>query len=566
VSLILVLDDRATERDLLSTVLTYAGHTVVQASTGEEALDLARASRPELIMADLVMPGMNGYEFVRELRADPALQNARVVFCTATYDQDEVRKVAESCGVSHTLVKPCEPEDIIRVVSDVLRSDQRSAAHVVTDEFDREQLKVLHTKLIQKVDELELAKRLVEEKAEQLAVSLKYKSEFFSNMSHELRTPLNSLLILAGELKANPDENLTDTQVQYASVIEASGSDLLRLLNDLLDLAKVESGTVVPEIGELPLFDLQYALECEFGPLADQKGMSFSVELASGSGWSPSNPELALADQVIAFSISDTGIGIEAESQQDIFEAFAQGDGTTARRYGGTGLGLSISRQLVKLLGGEMALSSTLGEGSTFTVYLPSAPDGDPRMAIPFSSDAPDLQPRSIPAGAVLALQPTRLAVKAPATRPPTPPMLPAAAGLAGKKVLVVDDDFRNIFAITALLERAEIEVISAESGREGVAILGRTPDIDFVLVDIMMPTMNGYDTMRAMRKLSGGARVPIIALTAKTGNGERERCIEAGASAYIPKPLEADLLLLFLKGKWLDAGVTEGAISEVLM
>jgi CheY-like chemotaxis protein len=283
-------------------------------------------------------------------------------------------------------------------------------------------------------------------------------------------------------------------------------------------------------------------------------------------GWSPSNPELALADQVIAFSISDTGIGIEAESQQDIFEAFAQGDGTTARRYGGTGLGLSISRQLVKLLGGEMALSSTLGEGSTFTVYLPSAPDGDPRMAIPFSSDAPDLQPRSIPAGAVLALQPTRLAVKAPATRPPTPPMLPAAAGLAGKKVLVVDDDFRNIFAITALLERAEIEVISAESGREGVAILGRTPDIDFVLVDIMMPTMNGYDTMRAMRKLSGGARVPIIALTAKTGNGERERCIEAGASAYIPKPLEADLLLLFLKGKWLDAGVTEGAISEVLM
>jgi CheY-like chemotaxis protein len=144
--------------------------------------------------------------------------------------------------------------------------------------------------------------------------------------------------------------------------------------------------------------------------------------------------------------------------------------------------------------------------------------------------------------------------------------MLPAAAGLAGKKVLVVDDDFRNIFAITALLERAEIEVISAESGREGIAILGRTADIDFVLVDTMMPIVNGYDTMRAMRKLSGRARVPIVALTAKTGNGERERCIEAGASAYIPKPLEANLLLLFLKGQWLDAGVTEGAISEVLV
>ena len=443
-SLILVLDDRATERDLLSTVLTYAGHNVVQASSGEEALDLARANRPELIMADLMMPGMNGYEFVRELRADPALQNAKVVFCTATYDQDEVREVAESCGVSHTLVKPCEPEEIIRVVRDVLGADQRSAAHMVTGQFDREQLRVLNTKLIQKVDELELAKRLVEEKAEQLAVSWKYKSEFFSNVSHELRTPLNSLLILAGELKANPEQNLTDTQVQYASVIEDSGSDLLRLLNELLDLAKVESGTVVLEIGELPLVDLQHALEREFGPLADQKGMSFSVELAADipgiiatdsgrlrqvlknlianafkftvqgevkvrmsrpdSGWSPASNELALAGEIIAFSICDTGIGIAAESQQHIFEAFAQGDGTTARRYGGTGLGLSISRQLVQRLGGEMALNSTLGQGSTFTVYLPPARDGDPHVALPSAPDAPNLQPRSIPA--LLTLQP----------------------------------------------------------------------------------------------------------------------------------------------------------------
>ena len=250
----------------------------------------------------------------------------------------------------------------------------------------------------------------------QLAVSSRYKSEFFSNMSHELRTPLNSLLILARQLKDNPKHNLTEEQVEYASVIHSSGTDLLRLLNDILDLAKVESGTVTLEIGELPLDELQDALERDFGPVADQKGVAFSVELAPGlpptiatdpgrlrqvlnnllsnafkftaqgevsvrmsradNGWRPENNKLGRAGGVIAFSIADTGIGITAETQRRIFEAFAQADGTTARQYGGTGLGLSISRELVRLLGGEIALTSTPDQGSTFTVYLPLAPDG----------------------------------------------------------------------------------------------------------------------------------------------------------------------------------------------
>jgi signal transduction histidine kinase/HAMP domain-containing protein len=265
-----------------------------------------------------------------------------------------------------------------------------------------------------KNQEVELAKRLVEEKAEQLAVSSAFKSEFFSNMSHELRTPLNSLLILAGELKANPDQNLTEAQVQYATIIESSGTDLLRLLNDVLDLAKVESGTVALEVGDLTLVDLQDALEREFRHVADQQGVSFSVELAPDTpavivtdpgrlrqvlknllanafkfterggvivrvgrpepGWRAANGNLGGRDAVIAFSITDTGIGIAADLQQRIFEAFAQADGTTARQYGGTGLGLSISRELAQLLGGEIALKSTLGQGSTFTVHLPLSP------------------------------------------------------------------------------------------------------------------------------------------------------------------------------------------------
>jgi signal transduction histidine kinase/HAMP domain-containing protein/ActR/RegA family two-component response regulator len=404
-----------------------------------------------------------------------------------------------------------------------------------------------------KNEEVERAKRLVEEKAEQLAVSSAFKSEFFSNMSHELRTPLNSLLILAGELKANPDNNLTAVQVEYASTIHSSGVDLLKLLNDVLDLAKVESGTVTVESSEMNLVELRDVLEREFRPVADQKGMSFSVELDADTeptivtdsgrlrqvlknlltnafkftdrgevklwmgqataGWHAENQALRDATSVIAFSISDTGIGVAEELQSRIFEAFTQADGTTGRQYGGTGLGLSISRELVQLLGGEITVTSTLGEGSTFTVYLPSVLNTDVGTTL----------------AATYASAPT-----APPKRHHSTP-----DALAGSKVLVVDDDFRNIYSITVLLERGNLEVLSADSGAEAIAVLESAPDIGLVLVDIMMPVMDGYDTIRAMRQLPRTIPLAIIALTAKVGLGERERCADAGASAYISKPVE---------------------------
>ena len=465
-----------------------------------------------------------------------------------------------------------------------------------------------------KNQEVELAKRLVEEKAEQLAVSSQYKSEFFSNMSHELRTPLNSLLILAGELEDNPGQNLTPAQVEYASVIRSSGNDLLRLLNDMLDLAKVESGTVTLQISDLPLIELQDVLERDFVHIADQQGLSFSVELAPGlppgiatdpgrlrqvlknllanafkftdsgevrvrvsraeDGWSPGNKTLARAGAVIAFRIADTGIGIAPDMQRRIFEAFAQADGTAARQYGGTGLGLSISLELVRLLGGEIALSSTPEHGSTFTVYLSAAFDGDlaavasaPEFLAPvFNGDAaavaaaievPGLAP-SRPSGFVSSAV-NGDASAAPPTpepvvlKPLAPPEHPAGAHLAGMKALVVDDDFRNVFALTALLERVHLDVVSAESGEEAIEVLKRTPDVDIVLVDIMMPGIDGYATMRAMRKLPRGGALPLVAFTAKVEEGERQRCIDAGASAYVRKPVDTAALLLVL-GEWLPA------------
>jgi signal transduction histidine kinase/CheY-like chemotaxis protein/HAMP domain-containing protein len=418
-----------------------------------------------------------------------------------------------------------------------------------------------------KNQEVQSAKALVEEKAEQLAVSSAFKSEFFANMSHELRTPLNSLLILAGELKENATQNLTEAQVQYASIIQSSGTDLLRLLNDVLDLAKVESGTVTLEIGELPLVELQQALEWEFRHVAEQQGVSFAVEMEPGtppimatdpgrlrqvlknllanafkftergtvtlrmgqpdSAWQPVDGRLTDAGPLVAFSVSDTGIGIAPELQQLIFEAFAQADGSSARLYGGTGLGLSISRELVGLLGGEMRLESTLGSGSTFTVYLPVTPGGDhsPIAATQSSAARAIAAPPFVAAGALDGSEPL------------TSEQL--NGHLAGKKVLVVDDDIRNIFAVTVLLERGDIEVVSAESGEDAIAILERMTDIDLVLMDIMMPIMDGYATIRMIRQLPFGTDLAIVALTAKTGAAERERCLDAGATGYISKPVE---------------------------
>ncbi len=412
-----------------------------------------------------------------------------------------------------------------------------------------------------KFQEVEEAKRLVEEKARELSVSSRYKSEFIANMSHELRTPLNSLLVLAEQLEDNPDGNLTERQVQYAQVIRSSGADLLKLLNDILDLAKVESNTVHLELSTLVLADVRDAMLQSFQPLAGEQGLAFVVELdtrlpetmvtdphrlrqvlnnlLTNAFKFTERGEVALrmkpgAGGTIAFSVSDTGIGIKEELHKVIFEAFAQADGSTARKYGGTGLGLSISRNLVDLLGGEIALESELGRGSTLTVRLPLQPEG----GVPLES------------------------TNGHAALAPAPfPIEPAPEGgqeiydgvAAGSTVLIVDDDFRNIFALTALLERGGVGVLAAESGPAALAILEQRPDVDLVLMDIMMPSMSGYEAIEAIRAQPALADLPIIAVTVKAEQGERERCLAVGASDYIPKPVDAAALHATLS-RWFPA------------
>jgi CheY-like chemotaxis protein/signal transduction histidine kinase len=720
--------------------------------------------------------------------------------------------------------------------------------------------------------EIEHARQSLEEKAEQLAMTSKYKSEFLANMSHELRTPLNSLLILAQLLGDNSEGNLTTKQVEYARTIHASGGDLLTLINDILDLAKIESGTMSVEIGQTLFTDLRNHMERIFRQVAQNKRLDFTIQLdqqlphviytdakrlqqvlknllanafkftaqgevslhvsIASAGWSQEQKRLNQAETVIAFAVRDTGVGIPLAKQRVIFEAFQQADGTTSRKYGGTGLGLSISREIAQLLGGEIKLESETGQGSTFTLYLPEsyAPADDrsdpfddrypigrtglrmqpgsivrplswqptrhtsnepstvmreePMMAsllaesaiaddretlqpgdhvlliieddLPFArilldmarqqgfkglvavrSDVglamahefkptaimldvqlpvmtgwavldqlkhnPDTrhipvhvmsveegQKRSLQLGAIAFIQKPASSealskalndIKGFIERPikhlliveddetqrhsivelignsdvrstavgtgaealetlktghfdclvldlglpdvtgfelierikqepnlqrlpiiiytgkeltaheatelqrlsdtiivkdvrsperlleetalflhrvqenlPVPQRLmleqlqQTDPALVGKKVLIIDDDVRNIFALTSMLERYQMQVTYAENGRDGITTLQTNPDLNLVLMDIMMPEMDGYETMRAIRQLEPFRNLPMIALTAKAMKGDREKCIEAGASDYITKPVDMEQLLSLLR------------------
>ena len=421
--------------------------------------------------------------------------------------------------------------------------------------------------------EIELARIGIEEKADQLAVSSRYKSEFLANMSHELRTPLNSLLILSDLLANNDDGNLTDKQVEFAQTIHSAGSDLLALINDILDLSKVEAGRMDMHPAPVVLSRIEEDFKRSFTPVAEQRGLTFAVELADGVpeavvtdeqrlqqvlknllsnafkfterggvtlSVAPADADEAFdaealrqAEHVVAFSVRDTGIGISDDKLGPIFEAFQQADGTTSRRYGGTGLGLSISREIARLLGGELRAASVVGEGSKFTLFLPA-----------------ELDPLSLPTA------PAPADTNGDSVIPPTPvddPVAAREASFEGKKILIVDDDVRNVFALTSVLEPRGATVLFAENGRRGIETLERTPDVDLVLMDMMMPEMDGNETTRAVRAMPAFKELPIVALTAKAMKDDRHRSFAAGASDYITKPVDVDRLLSVIRS-WLDA------------
>lgn len=432
------------------------------------------------------------------------------------------------------------------------------------------QLEEQYKKSEQKTKELEITKMELEEKADQLALSSRYKSEFLANMSHELRTPLNSLLILSGLLAENADGNLKANQVKYAQTIHSSGNDLLHLINDILDLSKVESGKIEIVPDEISLTYICHFAELEFLQIAQQKGLKFTTEL--DAGLTPTictdthrlmqilrnllanafkfteHGEVALRihkadkeilsgyreridlESAVAFSISDTGIGIPEEKLSLVFQAFQQEDGTTSRKYGGTGLGLSISRELAHLLDGIIEVSSDKGKGSTFTLLLPVI-GGSKATGTPIYNDE----------AAVAHVDFTGNEEKAPLLQHED-------TVFEGKKILIVDDDMRNIFAITTALENKKMKVVFAENGREGIRVLQENSDIDLILMDIMLPEMDGYEAMRTIRQIPEFQSMPVIALTAKAMKDDKEKCMEAGASDYISKPVSLEQLFSLMQ------------------
>jgi signal transduction histidine kinase/HAMP domain-containing protein len=431
-----------------------------------------------------------------------------------------------------------------------------------------------------KNQEIEHARRALEEKAAELALTSRYKSEFLANMSHELRTPLNSILVLGQQLADNAQNNLTPRQVEFASTIRAAGTDLLTLISDILDLSKIESGTVTVDSEEFELASLKKTVERTFRHESESGKVSFTTELgpslcgtiqtdpkrllqvlknllsnafkftergsvklrvsAALKGWTPGHPILDKARSVVAFSVSDTGIGIAPDKQKIVFEAFQQVDAGTARKRGGTGLGLAISRELAQLLGGEITLQSRPGRGSTFTLYLPASYAGP---ALPENHGVSTAGATGTHT-AMLTAAPR--AASLPTDRQRMLPRTSDRAALAGKSILIVDDDVRNIFALSSLLERHDMQVVSAQTGRDALQLIGETKNLSLVLMDIMMPELDGFETMRRMRTDLEFDR-PIIALTAKAMTGDREKCIEAGASDYIAKPVDSEHLLTLL-------------------
>ncbi len=447
-----------------------------------------------------------------------------------------------------------------------------------------EQLEERNRDTEEKSKELQRVKVSLEAQAEELKLSSKYKSEFLANMSHELRTPLNSILILSEMLSDQTETGLSSEQQEFARVINTSGQDLLSLINDILDLSKVEVGKLDVVFEETNLSELPDSLVRNFEHVAAKKGLDFTVKkdknvpdifftdqqrfqqilknLLSNAikftekGSVSVHIKLAEEEKVAQFintsgannwveiKVTDTGIGIPKEKQEQIFESFQQVNGATMRKYGGTGLGLSICREFAKLLGGWVIVDSEEGRGSEFTLFIPSLPQGVN------SENNTAAQIEEVAAGTAVPSAETNVEIQININDEDDKIIEDTNTTnlFKNKKVLVVDDDHRNIYALKYALEREGMEILTAENGMECLEILKNGYSIDAILMDIMMPEMDGYETMRRIRSEGIYEELPIIALTAKAMKGDREKCLKAGASDYVSKPLKMDQLLSVLR------------------
>ncbi|MEZ0223314.1 MAG: response regulator, partial [Alphaproteobacteria bacterium] len=499
-------------------------------------------------------------------------------------------QLTESIGiVLHTIEANMRTEDLLtqsQSLGQQLQTRQQELQQTNKELQEKAHLLAQQNQEVERKNrEVEQARQELEHKAQQLALTSKYKSEFLANMSHELRTPLNSLLILSDQLTKNQEGNLTPKQTDFAKTIHSSGNDLLTLINDILDLSKIESGTVVVESSELRFDDLQGYVARTFRHVAESKNVDFLMRFDPAlprsiftdskrlqqiiknllsnafkfthhgqvtlsvdpvqSGWSSDRPDLNNASEVVAFSVTDTGIGIAADKQMIIFEAFQQADGSTSRKYGGTGLGLAISRELSRLLGGEIRLTSRVGHGSTFTLYLPTT------YTVPVRGRKAAVTPEQA------RLEPPKEASEsphAPFIDVPHDGVLPSAEEAeTGILVNEAGDDRHDIQPGDRVLLIVENDLSFArfllDTARErgykglvtslGAAALIMTPEYrpDAILLDIHLPDMQGWRVLERLKNDMATRHVPVCVIST---DESRARALESGALAFVAKPIQS--------------------------
>ena len=480
------------------------------------------------------------------------------------------------------------------------KSNQELGAQAKELKNSEDRLKDQNRAVENKNREVELARLALEDKAEQLALTSKYKSEFLANMSHELRTPLNSLLILSQLLADNPDGNLEPKQVEFAATIHSAGADLLSLINDILDLSKIESGTMAVDLDALALASLPDYVERNFGHTARHKALAFDVALAADlphsistdprrllqvlknllanafkftesgsvsltvgvvtSGWSPGLKTLDRAPTVLAFAVRDTGIGIAPDKQKIIFQAFQQADGTTSRKYGGTGLGLSISREIAGLLGGEIRVASQPGAGSTFTLYLPQTyvPTAVPsarRGALPthVAEPVPGSAPAGDPGGAERGEGPSLL--------------LPDFIGddradiePGDRVLLIIEDDATFARVLFDLVRGMGFKCLVAVTGEAGLA-LAHEYEPDAITLDLTMPGVDGWIVLDRLKHGASTRHIPVHVISADDGG--RRRSMQLGALDFLTKPVTSEALAKALSHV---KGLEEPRMSHLLL
>lgn len=526
----------------------------------------------EKTIAILELATVNAFEKLDRIFLKEVVSSLGLTINSVLTRMEVVQLLNESRAMSEELQAQTEE---LQTQSEELQT-QSEELQAQTEELTNinEQLEERTREAEEKTAELEITKSDLERNAEELIQSSKYKSEFLANMSHELRTPLNSILILSEMLAENAKAENQEEDEEFARVINSSGKDLLNLINDILDLSKIEAGKLEMIYEEVNINELPLYLKQSFTHFSNDKDVVFNVVkeddvadvihtdhkrfqqilknlLSNAFKFTEHgsvnvhlyNPSLTkeqqrISEQWLAISVTDTGIGIPKEKHELIFESFQQADGATVRKYGGTGLGLSICKEFAQLLGGTITLDSTEGEGSTFTLYIPSLPTGLPNNV-------------EVPAESIFEVPSVE---ETPDATQTDMPAIVEENFFKNKRVLIVDDDERNIFALEKTLQQHGMIVDSVRNGRECLNFIEKDRHVDVILMDIMMPELDGYDTMQILRE-DMNIELPIIALTAKAMKSDREKCIAAGATDYISKPLNLEQLFSVLR-VWLTTEV----------